>query len=155
MPAFMLTGQVIAFDLGLAHDDDDLLRAFNALCPRYVQCNGWPALERAPPRFRRHQPHLPVFVYEAAIRQPMMARMSWWVKPQIHTRLDVDAMNWAAKLLGLITFASFGSPHGEKTDASGYTYYSEWQIESAKNSGTRCSHQVDPTFPLVRSVWQH
>ena len=105
------TGQVIAFDLDWKHGEGDLLNAINATLPNDIAVQ---RLERtAPgfhPRYDAHSRTYQYFVYEAQIRQPMMARMSWWVHPPPHQRLDIDKMNWAAaKLLGIHDFASFGT----------------------------------------------
>jgi tRNA pseudouridine38-40 synthase len=131
------TGQVIAFDLAWKHDDEDLLRAVNALLPTDIAIQ---RLDRAEagfhPRFDAVSRTYQYFVYEAQIRQPMMARMSWWVKPPVHTRLDVELMNWAAaKLLGSHDFGSFGNPtQGESTVRQ--VFQSEWTIE-VPTRGTR------------------
>ncbi len=150
------TGQVIAFDLAWKHEDDDLLRAINALLPTDIALQ---RLTRAEPgfhpRFDASSRTYQYFVYEAQIRQPMMARMSWWVRPPLHARLDVDKMNWAAaKLLGAHDFASFGSPpQGENTRRE--MYQSEWNIE-APTQGTRLiSYQIEANaflYHMVRSI---
>jgi tRNA pseudouridine38-40 synthase len=150
------TGQIIAFDAAWRHEDDDLLRAINATLPDDIAVQ---RLERAEPDFhprydatsRTYQ----YFVYEAQIRQPMMARMSWWVRPPVHKRLDVEAMNWAAaKLLGVHDFASFGNPpQGEKTVRQ--VFRSEWEIE-VPTQGTRlisyCIEANAFLYRMVRSV---
>ncbi len=147
------TGQVIAFDVAWRHEDDDLLRAINATLPDDIAVQ---RLERAEPDFhprydatsRTYQ----YFVYEAQVRQPMMARMSWWVRPPVHQRLDVEAMNWAAaKLLGVHDFASFGNPpQGEKTVRQ--VFQSEWEIV-APTQGTRLiSYTVEANAFLYRMV---
>src|SRR5260221_13173998 len=85
----------------------------------------------------------------------MMARMSWWVRPPIHTRLDIDKMNWAAaKLLGTHDFATFGSPpQGESTVR--HVFRSEWEIE-VPTAGTRLiSYQIEANaflYHMVRAV---
>jgi len=147
------TGQIIAFDLLWKHDDDDLIRAINATLPDAIAVQ---RLERAAPDFhprydatsRTYQ----YFVYEAQIRQPMMARMAWWVHPPIHQRLDVDRMNWcAAKLLGVHDFASFGKPtQGDSTTRQ--VFRSEWQIE-VPTQGTRLiSYCIEANAFLYRMV---
>src|SRR5258707_3199639 len=150
------TGQIIAFDLAWKSDDDDLLRAVNALLPTDIALQ---RLDRAEPdfhpRFDATSRTYQYFVYEAQIRQPMMAWMSWWVRPPIHTRLDIDKMNWAAaKLLGAHDFASFGTPpQGEKTLR--HVYQSEWFIETP-TSGTRllayCIEANAFLYHMVRSI---
>jgi tRNA pseudouridine38-40 synthase len=147
------TGQIIAFDLLWKHDDDDLIRAINATLPDDIAVQ---RLERAAPDFhpryyatsRTYQ----YFVYEAQIRQPMMARMSWWVRPPIHQRLDIDRMNWAAaKLLGVHDFASFGRPpQGDRTTRQ--IFRSEWAIE-VPTQGTRLiSYCIEANAFLYRMV---
>jgi tRNA pseudouridine38-40 synthase len=85
----------------------------------------------------------------------MMARMSWWVRPPIHTRLDIEAMNWAAtKLLGIHDFASFGhQPQGEKTIRQ--VFQSEWEIE-VPTQGTRllsyCIEANAFLYHMVRTI---
>jgi len=150
------TGQVIAFDAEWKHDDEDLHRAINALLPTDIALQ---RLERAEPdfhpRFDAASRTYQYFVYEAQIRQPMMARMSWWVKPHIHTRLDVEKMNWAAaKLLGTHDFASFGTPpQGESTVR--HVLQSEWEIE-VPTQGTRlisyCIEANAFLYHMVRSI---
>src|SRR5258707_9122668 len=150
------TGQVIAFDAEWKHDDEELHRGLNALLPTDIALQ---RLERADPsfhpRFDATSRTYQYFVYEAQIRQPMMARMSWWVRPPIHTRLDVDKMNWAAaKLLGAHDFASFGTPpQGENTLR--HVYQSEWFIEKP-TSGTRllayCIEANAFLYHMVRSI---
>jgi tRNA pseudouridine38-40 synthase len=147
------TGQVIAFDLAWRHEDDDLLRAINATLPDDIAVQ---RLERAEPGFHpRHDATrrwYQYFVYEAQIRQPMMARMAWWVRPPVHQRLDLEAMNWAAaKLLGAHDFASFGTPpQGEKTVRQ--VFRSEWEIE-APTQGTRLiSYGIEANAFLYRMV---
>jgi tRNA pseudouridine38-40 synthase len=150
------TGQVIAFDVVWKHDDDDLLRAINALLPTDIALQ---RLERSAPGFhprydassRTYQ----YFVYEAQIRQPMMARMSWWVRPPIHTRLDLDKMNWAAaKLLGVHDFASFGAPpQGENTTRQ--VFQSEWFIETPTQGTRLLSYCIEANaflYHMVRSI---
>src|SRR5437762_2008204 len=70
------TGQVIAFDLIWRHTEDDLLRAINALLPMEIAVQ---KLTRAEPgfhpRYDARSRTYQYFVYEAQIRQPMMARM--------------------------------------------------------------------------------
>lgn len=150
------TGQVIAFDVEWRHPDDDLIRALNATLPNEIALQ---RLERAEPEFhprfdavsRTYQ----YFVYEAQVRQPMMARMSWWVHPPLHQRLDVDNMNWAAaKLLGVHDFATFGSPpQGESTVRR--VFRSGWEIE-VPTAGTRLiSYQIEANaflYHMVRSI---
>ncbi len=147
------TGQIIAFDLLWKHDDDDLIRAINATLPDDIAVQ---RLERAAPGFhprydatsRTYQ----YFVYEAQIRQPMMARMSWWIRPPIHQRLDIDRMNWAAaKLLGVHDFASFGKPtQGDSTTRQ--VFRSEWAIE-VPTQGTRLiSYCIEANAFLYRMV---
>ncbi|MEP7285929.1 MAG: tRNA pseudouridine(38-40) synthase TruA [Chloroflexota bacterium] len=147
------TGQVIAFDMVWKHNDEDILRAVNAILPTDIALQ---RLERAAagfhPRYDATSRTYQYFVYEAQIRQPMMARMSWWVRPPIHTRLDVDQMNWAAaKLLGTHDFASFGSPpYGENTKRQ--VYQSEWFIE-VPTQGTRLlSYCIEANAFLYRMV---
>ncbi len=150
------TGQVIAFDLIWKHEDDDLLRAINATLPNDIAVQ---RLDKATPGFhprydatsRTYQ----YFVYETPIRQPMMARMSWWVHPPPHQRLDVDKMDWAAaKLLGSHDFASFGTPpQGEVTRR--HVFRSEWEIE-VPTQGTRlisyCIEANAFLYHMVRSI---
>jgi tRNA pseudouridine38-40 synthase len=150
------TGQVIAFNLAWKHDDWALLRAINATLPTDIALQ---RLERAAqdfhPRFDAKSRTYQYFVYEAQIRQPMMAWMSWWVHPPIHQRLDVDSMNWAAaKLLGNHDFATFGSPpQGESTTRQ--VFQSEWFIE-VPTQGTRLlSYQIEANaflYHMVRSI---
>ena len=150
------TGQIIAFDLAWKHDDDDLLRAVNALLPTDIALQ---RLDRAEPdfhpRFDATSRTYQYFVYEAQIRQPMMARMSWWVRPPIHTRLDIDKMNWAAaKLLGTHDFATFGTPpQGESTVRN--VYQSEWNIEVPTNGTRLLSYIIEANaflYHMVRSI---
>src|SRR5258708_19313920 len=129
------TGQVIAFDLTWKHDDETLLRAVNALLPTDIALQ---RIERAAPgfhpRFDAVSRMYQYFVYEAQIRQPMMARMAWWVRPPIHTRLDIDAMNWAAtKLIGIHDFGSFGTPTGNEPTMR-EVFASEWMIERPRKA---------------------
>jgi tRNA pseudouridine38-40 synthase len=150
------TGQVIAFDLAWRHEDDDLLRAINATLPDDIALQ---RLDRAEPgfhpRFDATSRTYQYFVYEAQIRQPMMARMAWWVHPPLHQRLDIDKMNWAAaKLLGIHDFASFGTPtQGESTTR--HVFRSEWEIE-VPTQGTRLiSYRIEANaflYHMVRSV---
>ena len=147
------TGQIIAFDVAWKHEDDDLLRAINATLPDDIAVQ---RLERAEPGFHPRYDAISrtyqYFVYEAQIRQPMMARMSWWVRPPVHQRLDVEAMNWAAaKLLGIHDFASFGNPpQGEKTVRQ--VFRSEWEIE-VPTQGTRLiSYCIEANAFLYRMV---
>jgi tRNA pseudouridine38-40 synthase len=147
------TGQVIAFDLIWRHPDDDLLRAINATLPDDIAVQG---LERAEPdfhpRFDAASRTYQYFVYEAPIRQPLMGRMSWWVRPPAYQRLNVDTMNWAAaKLLGVHDFASFGTPpQGEKTVRQ--VFRSEWEIE-VPTQGTRLiSYRIEANAFLYRMV---
>jgi tRNA pseudouridine38-40 synthase len=150
------TGQVIAFDLAWRHEDDDLLRAINATLPDDIAVQ---KLDRAEsgfhPRYDASSRTYQYFVYEAQIRQPMMARMSWWVHPPIHQRLDVDKMNWAAaKLLGSHDFASFGAPpQGENTRRQ--VFRSEWEIE-VPTQGTRlisyCIEANAFLYHMVRTI---
>src|SRR5712691_2593537 len=150
------TGQDIAFDAAWKHDEEDLHRGLNALLPTDIAPQ---RLERAEtgfhPRFDASSRTYQYFVYEAQIRQPMMARMAWWIKPPIHTRLDVEKMNWAAaKLLGTHDFASFGAPpQGESTVRQ--VYLSEWEIE-VPTQGTRlisyCIEANAFLYHMVRSV---
>jgi len=151
------TGQVIAFDLAWKHDDNDLLRAVNAILPIDIAMQ---RLERAEPGFHpRYDATSRVyqyFVYEAQIRQPMMARMSWWVRPPVHTRLDLDAMNWAAaKLLGIHDFASFGNPpQADQANATTIrqVFQSEWFVE-VPTQGTRLlSYCIEANAFLYRMV---
>jgi tRNA pseudouridine38-40 synthase len=151
------TGQVIAFDLAWKHDDNDLLRAVNAILPIDIAMQ---RLERAEPGFHpRYDATSRVyqyFVYEAQIRQPMMARMSWWVRPPVHTRLDLDAMNWAAaKLLGIHDFASFGTPpQADNVNATTIrqVFQSEWFVE-VPTQGTRLlSYCIEANAFLYRMV---
>ena len=150
------TGQVIAFDLAWRHEIDDLLRAINAKLPDDI------ALQRLElagqdfhPRFDASSRTYQYFVYEAQVRQPMMARMSWWVQPPRHQRLDVEMMNWAAaKLLGSHDFASFGNPpQGEKTVRR--VFRSEWEIE-VPTQGTRlisyCIEANAFLYHMVRTI---
>ena len=150
------TGQVIAFDLDWKHEDEDLLRALNATLPIDIALQ---RLDRAVsefhPRYDATSRVYQYFVYEAQIRQPMMARMSWWVHPPRHTRLDVEAMNWAAaKLLGTHDFSSFGTPpQGESTVRQ--VFQSEWMIE-VPTQGTRLlSYAIEANaflYHMVRSI---
>jgi tRNA pseudouridine38-40 synthase len=150
------TGQVIAFDLAWRHEDDDLLRAINATLPDDIAVQ---KLDRAAlsfhPRYDASSRTYQYFVYEAQIRQPMMARMAWWVHPPIHQRLDVDKMNWAAaKLLGSHDFASFGTPpQGENTRRN--VFRSEWEIE-VPTQGTRlisyCIEANAFLYHMVRTI---
>ncbi len=150
------TGQVIAFNLVWKHDDWDLLRAINATLPTDIALQ---RLERVEmefhPRYDAKSRTYQYFVYEAQIRQPMMARMAWWVRPPLHQRLDVDSMNWAAaKLLGNHDFATFGSPpQGESTTRQ--VFQSEWQIE-VPTQGTRllsyCIEANAFLYHMVRSI---
>ncbi len=150
------TGQVIAFDLAWRHEDDDLLRAINATLPDDIAVQ---KLDRAEPdfhpRYDASSRTYRYFVFEAQIRQPMMARMAWWVHPPIHQRLDVDKMNWAAaKLLGSHDFASFGTPpQGEKTRR--HVFRSEWEIE-VPTQGTRlisyCIEANAFLYHMVRTI---
>jgi tRNA pseudouridine38-40 synthase len=150
------TGQVIAFDLIWKHDDDELIRAVNANLPNDI------ALQRIyraepdfHPRFSATSRMYQYFVFEAQVRQPMMARMAWWVKPPRFQRLDVDAMNWAAaKLLGTHDFASFGAPtQGDSTTRR--VFQSEWFIE-VPSQGTRLlSYRVEANaflYHMVRTI---
>ncbi len=127
------TGQVIAFDLAWKHDDDDLLRAVNALLPTDIALQ---RLERAQPgfhpRFDAVSRTYRYTVCEANVRQPMMARTAWWVRPPRHSQLDVDRMNEAAaQLIGSHDFASFGNPtQGDSTRRD--VYRSEWTVETVK-----------------------
>ena len=150
------TGQVIAFDVAWRHEEDDLLRAINATLPDDIAVQ---KLDRAElnfhPRYDASSRTYQYFVYEAQIRQPMMARMSWWVHPPIHQRLDVDKMNWAAaKLLGSHDFASFGTPpQGEITRR--HVFRSEWAIE-VPTQGTRlisyCIEANAFLYHMVRTI---
>jgi tRNA pseudouridine38-40 synthase len=150
------TGQVIAFDLAWKHEDETLLRAVNALLPTDIALQ---RIDRATPTFhprfdavsRTYQ----YFVYEAQIRQPMMARMAWWVRPPIHTRLDIDAMNWAAaKLIGVHDFGSFGTPTGNEPTIR-EVFASDWMIETP-TQGTRllsfCIEANAFLYHMVRSI---
>jgi len=150
------TGQVIAFDLDWKHDDDDLLRAVNATLPIDIALQ---RLERTTsdfhPRYDATSRTYQYFVHEAQVRQPIMARTTWWVKPPRHTRLDLDSMNWAAaKLLGSHDFASFGSPpQGENSVR--VVYQSEWVIE-VPTQGTRllsyCIEANAFLYHMVRTI---
>jgi tRNA pseudouridine38-40 synthase len=150
------TGQVIAFDLAWRHEEDDLLRAINATLPDDIAVQRLDRAEQSfHPRYDASSRTYQYFVYEAQIRQPMMARMSWWVHPPIHQRLDVDKMNWAAaKLLGSHDFASFGTPpQGESTRR--HVFRSEWEIE-VPTQGTRlisyCIEANAFLYHMVRSI---
>ena len=148
------TGQVIAFDLAWRHDDDDLLRAINATLPDDIAVQ---RLELAAPDFhprydatsRTYQ----YFVYEAQIRQPMMARMSWWVHPPLHQRLDIDRMNWAAaKLLGSSRLRQFRHAAAGRDSTTRQVFRSEWAIE-VPTQGTRLiSYCIEANAFLYRMV---
>jgi tRNA pseudouridine38-40 synthase len=150
------TGQVVAFDLAWKHDTDRLLNALNATLPIDI------AVQRIQethatfhPRYDAVSRAYRYFVFEAQVRQPLMAGMSWWVKPPAHTRLDVEAMDWAAaKLLGTHDFASFGSPpQGDNTKR--HVYDSAWEVE-VPTAGTRLlSYRIEANaflYHMVRTV---
>ena len=100
------SGQVIAFDLEWHHGVAKLLRSINAHLPVDA---GLIALEHAhdgfdprrAARWRRYEYR----IYNAPIRSPLHARMSWIVWP----KLDIGAMQaGAGYLLGEHDFATFG-----------------------------------------------
>jgi tRNA pseudouridine38-40 synthase len=155
------TGQVIAFDLDWRHDDAILIRAINATLPNEIALQ---TLDRAEPGFNpRHDASSRSYcyvVYEAQVRQPMLARSAWWVHPHEGALLDLTAMNKAAKLLiGEHDFATFGlAPQGENTTR--VVFRSEWTVEApepryAASAKRLIAYDIEATaflYHMVRTI---
>jgi len=153
------TGQVIAFDLDWKHDDDDLLRAVNALLPTEIALQ---RLERARPAFhprfdavsRTYQ----YTVYEANIRQPLLAKAAWWVRPPAKSQIDVDQMEKAATtLIGSHDFASFGNPtQGERTQRDVYrSYWTVMDVHRSALDARMLLYNIEASgflYHMVRSI---
>ena len=99
-------GQVIAFNAEWRHCLSDLLRAINAHLPSDASLVALDYAEdgfdpRRAARWRRYEYN----IYNAPVRSPLHARMSWRVWPE----LDLDAMQVGSDfLIGEHDFASFG-----------------------------------------------
>ena len=102
------SGQVIAFDLEWRHGVKELLGAINAHLPDDACLSALEYAEdgfdpRRAARWRRYEYR----IYNAPVRSPLHARMSWLVWP----KLDMQAMQAGARILrGEHDFATFGSP---------------------------------------------
>src|SRR5262249_16927971 len=116
-------------------------------------------LERARPgfhpRFDATSRTYEYLVYEAPIRQPVMARATWWVRPPRGTWLDLPRMDEAADLLiGNHDFASFGNPtQGETTRRD--VYRSEWTVERLTQDTRLLSYTIEASgflYHMVRSI---
>jgi tRNA pseudouridine38-40 synthase len=118
------TGQVIAFDVEWQHEDNDLLRALNALLPGDIALQDIARHEGFHPRFDAVSRVYRYVVIVAEQRQPLFRYRGW----HIRTVLDDEAMQTAARLLvGEHDFAAFGKPpQGESTVRS--VLRSEWQV---------------------------
>ena len=108
-------GQVIAFNAEWRHCLSDLLGAINAHLPSDASLVALDYAEdrfdpRRAARWRRYEYN----IYNAPVRSPLHARMSWRVWPE----LDLDAMQVGSEILiGEHDFASFG----RAPDKSGHT----------------------------------
>lgn len=111
-------GQVISFSADWSHGSATLLRAINATLPDDIAMQ---RLNEAPaafhPRFDAVSRTYRYQVYDAPVRNPLLARTAWQVHGGQQGRLDLAPMNDAVALLvGEHDFATFGSPtQGEAT----------------------------------------
>lgn len=150
------TGQVIAFDLAWKHEDDDLLRAVNALLPTDIALQ---RLERARPafhpRFDATSRTYEYLVFEAPIRQPVIGRMAWWVRPPLKTWLDLPRMDEAADLLiGSHDFASFGKATQDESTRRD-VYRSGWTAQLLTQETRLLRYRIEANaflYHMVRSI---
>jgi tRNA pseudouridine38-40 synthase len=122
------TGQVIAFEVKWQHDDNDLLRALNALLPDDIALQEIARHEGFHPRFDAVSRIYKYTIILAEQRQPLLRYRVW----HLHGKLDGEAMQAAASLLiGEHDFATFGKPpQGENTVRT--VLKSEWQAVADK-----------------------
>ena len=122
-------GQVIAFDVGWKHGDDELLRAINSQLPADIALRELWRQENFHPRFDALWRQYAYRIATPATRHPLLNRHVWQL---IGESLDVERMNAAAALcLGEHDFAAFGRPPQEgSSNTVRQIYLSRWEKES-------------------------
>jgi tRNA pseudouridine38-40 synthase len=100
-------GQVVAFDLGWAHDEATLGRALNANLPEDIAIRMVEVCAPAfHPRYDARARHYRYTIFNGPARSALRARYTWHVA----ARLDLQLMQAAAdRLMGTHDFATFGT----------------------------------------------
>lgn len=140
-------GQVIAFDVMWRHDDEQLLRAINALLPDDIALQDIARQPGFHPRFDARSRVYSYTVLHTQQRQPLLSRYSW----QVWGDLNTEVMGQAAGLLvGKHDFATFGLPP-QGTNTIREVFRSLWTV-SAESYGQRLIYQIEGTAFLQHMV---
>lgn len=123
------SGQVIAFDVGWKHEDDEFLRAINSQLPADIALRDLWRQDDFHPRFDALWRQYAYRIATPATRHPLLNRHVWQL---IGESLDLERMNAAAALcLGEHDFAAFGRPPQEgSSNTVRQIYLSRWEMES-------------------------
>jgi tRNA pseudouridine38-40 synthase len=102
------TGQVVAFDLEWSHNDEELVRALNAVLPGDMAVQqGRMVHAKFHPRFDALSRRYGYRLFCQPLRYPLRERFAWRVWPAVDGDLLVDAGHL---FLGMHDFSAFGSP---------------------------------------------
>ena len=146
-------GQVASFTLASAIGEHDLFRALNAKLPEDVRVL---SVDVAPSGFNaRFSARSKMYRYRISntrVMSPFQRRFAW----HISRRLDVDAMNTAARaLVGEHDFACFQAKGGKIRSSIRTMTRSEWTEEPLAGGGRLLSYEIAGTGFLkymVRAV---
>jgi tRNA pseudouridine38-40 synthase len=120
-------GQVISFTIEWRHEEGALQRALNANLPDDIVVSRLEAtVDAFHPRFDARRRSYAYYLYQGAVRSPLLRRHSWHVIRDLH----LTPMNEAARLLiGKQDFATFGlPPQGDSTVRE--IFRAEWQAQA-------------------------
>ena len=123
------SGQVIAFDVGWKHGNDELLRAINSQLPADIALRELWRQEGFHPRFDALWRQYAYRIATPTTRHPLLTRHVWQL---IGESLDMERMNAAAAIcLGEHDFAAFGTPpQAGSTNTVRQIYLSRWEHEA-------------------------
>lgn len=123
------SGQIIAFDIGWKHGDDELLRAINSQLPLDIAAREIWQQEGFHPRYDALWRQYAYRIATPDARHPLMNRYVWQL---VGESLDLERMNEAAALcLGEHDFGAFGTPpQAGSSNTVRQVYRSSWEVES-------------------------